>query len=124
MKLPAPIQLAIKERKISMGHARAIINIEDPETQYMVFEQIMKYDFSVRKVEEIVRELMKPEEEKEKKAEKKRQPMELQTHLARYFDTKVDLKRNEKGRGKIVISFKSDSDLERIVELLDKVDKK
>jgi len=48
-----------------MGHARAIINIEDPETQYMVFEQIMKYDFSVRKVEEIVRELMKPEEEKE-----------------------------------------------------------
>ena len=128
LKLPAPIQLAIKERKISMGHARAIINIEDPETQYMVFEQIMKYDFSVRKVEEIVRELMKPEEEKEKKAEKKRQPiedyMELQTHLARYFDTKVDLKRNEKGRGKIVISFKSDSDLERIVELLDKVDKK
>ena len=122
------IQLAIKERKISMGHARAIINIEDPETQYMVFEQIMKYDFSVRKVEEIVRELMKPEEEKERKAERKRQPiedyMELQTHLARYFDTKVDLKRNEKGRGKIVISFKSDSDLERIVELLDKVDKK
>lgn len=111
-----------------MGHARAIINIEDPETQYMVFEQIMKYDFSVRKVEEIVRELMKPEEVKEKKTERKRQPigdyMELQTHLARYFDTKVDLKRNEKGRGKIVISFKSDSDLERIVELLDKVDKK
>ena len=65
---------------------------------------------------------------KERKAERKRQPiedyMELQTHLARYFDTKVDLKRNEKGRGKIVISFKSDSDLERIVELLDKVDKK
>ena len=94
----------------------------------MVFEQIMKYDFSVRKVEEIVRELMKPEEEKERKAGRKRQPiedyMELQTHLARYFDTKVDLKRNEKGRGKIVISFKSDSDLERIVELLDKVDKK
>lgn len=54
-----------------MGHARAIINIEDPETQYMVFEQIMKYDFSVRKVEEIVRELMKPEEEKERKAERK-----------------------------------------------------
>lgn len=128
LRLPAPIQLAIKERKISMGHARAIINIEDQETQYMVFEQIMKYDFSVRKVEEIVRELMKPEEMKVKKAERKRQPigdyMELQTHLSRYFDTKVDLKRNEKGRGKIVIAFKSDSELERIVELLDKMDKK
>ena len=82
----------------------------------------------MRKVEEIVRELMKPEEMKVKKAERKRQPtgdyMELQTHLSRYFDTKVDLKRNEKGRGKIVIAFKSDSELERIVELLDKMDKK
>ena len=71
---------------------------------------------------------MKPEEDIEIIAERYRQPiedyMELQTLLARYFDTKVDLKRNEKGRGKIVISFKSDSDLERIVELLDKVDKK
>lgn len=129
LRLPAPIQLAIKDRKISMGHARAIINIEDPETQNMIFEQILKYDFSVRKVEEIVRELMQPEEAKEKKAEKKkREPIgdyvELQSHLARYFDTKVDLKRNEKGRGKIVISFKSDSELERIVELLDKMDKK
>ena len=128
LRLPAPIQLAIKDRKISMGHARAIINIEDPETQNMIFEQILKYDFSVRKVEEIVRELMQPEEAKEKKVERKREPigdyMALQSHLARYFDTKVDLKRNEKGRGKIVISFKSDSELERIVELLDKMDKK
>lgn len=128
LKLPRPDTVGNQGTENQHGACRAIINIEDPETQYMVFEQIMKYDFSVRKVEEIVRELMKPEEEKERKAERKRQPiedyMELQTHLARYFDTKVDLKRNEKGRGKIVISFKSDSDLERIVELLDKVDKK
>ena len=129
LKLPAAIQLAIKEKKISMGHARAIIGIEDPETQYMVFEQIMKYDFSVRKVEEIVRELMKPEEAKEEEAEKaKPRPIgdyaELQSHLSRYFDTRVDLKRNERGRGKIVISFKSDSELERIVALLDKMNTK
>ena len=129
LKLPAPIQLAIKERKISMGHARAIVNIEEPDTQYMVFEQIMKYDFSVRKVEEIVRELMNPkkEEEIEKKKSKPKtigDYVELQSHLARYFETKVDLKRNEKGRGKIVISFKTDGDLERIVGLLDKLDAK
>lgn len=127
LKLPAAIQLAIKERKITMGHARAIINIEDPETQYMVFEQIVKYDFSVRKVEEIVRELMKPEEAKTPSS-KGSKPIgdyiELQSHLSRYFDTKVDLKRNEKGRGKIVISFKSDSELERIVALLDKMNTK
>lgn len=47
-----------------MGHARAIINIEDPDTQFMIFEQILKYDFSVRKVEEIVRELANPRPEK------------------------------------------------------------
>ena len=128
LKLPAAIQLAIKEKKISMGHARAIIGIEDPETQYMVFEQIMKYDFSVRKVEEIVRELMKPEEAKEEAEKAKPRPIgdyaELQSHLSRYFDTRVDLKRNERGRGKIVISFKSDSELERIVALLDKMNTK
>ena len=129
LKLPAPIQLAIKERKISMGHARAIVNIEDPDTQYMVFEQIMKYDFSVRKVEEIVRELMNPK--KEEKVDKKESKVktiddynELQSHLSRYFETKVDLKRNEKGKGKIVISFKSDCELERIVGLLDKLSAK
>ena len=49
---------------------------------------------------------------------------ELQSHLSRYFDTRVDLKRNERGRGKIVISFKSDSELERIVALLDKMNTK
>ena len=128
LKLPAAIQLAIKEKKISMGHARAIIGIEDPETQYMVFEQIMKYDFSVRKVEEIVRELMKPEEAKAPRPKAELRPIgdyvELQAHLSRYFDTKVDLKRNEKGRGKIVISFKSDGELERIVALLDKMNTK
>ena len=128
LKLPAAIQLAIKEKKISMGHARAIIGIEDPETQYMVFEQIMKYDFSVHKVEEIVRELMKPEEAKEEAEKAKPRPIgdyaELQSDLSRYFDTRVDLKRNERGRGKIVISFKSDSELERIVALLDKMNTK
>ena len=64
LKLPAQIQLAIRDKKISMGHARAIINIEDPDTQFMIFEQILKYDFSVRKVEEIVRELANPRPEK------------------------------------------------------------
>ena len=63
LKLPAQIQLAIRDKKISMGHARAIINIEDPDTQFMIFEQILKYDFSVRKVEEIVRELSSPRSE-------------------------------------------------------------
>lgn len=133
LKLPAQIQLAIRDKKITMGHARAIISIEDADTQFMIFEQILKYDFSVRKVEEIVRELSNPqpvEEEplKEEVAEKPKKTneigdyIELQKHLSRCFDTKVELKRNENGKGKIVIAFRSDAELEKIIELLDKVE--
>ena len=57
LKLPVEIQLAVRDKKISMGHARAILGVEDLEMQLMIFEQIIKYDFSVRKVEEVVREL-------------------------------------------------------------------
>lgn len=130
LKLPAQIQLAIRDKKISMGHARAIINIEDPDTQFMIFEQILKYDFSVRKVEEIVRELSNPKPEEEvgeeaprpKKKEEIGDYIELQQHLCRRFGTKVEFKRNAEGKGKIVIAFRSDAELEKIIGLLDKID--
>lgn len=133
LKLPAQIQLAVQDKKISMGHARAILGVEDPDTQLMIFEQILKYDFSVRKVEEIVRELAnpKPEEpvipeepapEKHKSGNEIGDYIELQKHLSRRFDTKVELKRNESGKGKIIIGFKSDAELEKIIELLDKIE--
>ena len=129
LKLPAQIQLAIRDKKISIGHARAIINIEDPDTQFMIFEQILKYDFSVRKVEEIVREIANPKPEvvedepvKPKKKNEIGDYIELQQHLSRRFETKVELKRNAAGKGKIVIAFKSDAELEKIIGLLDKID--
>ena len=129
LKLPAQIQLAIRDKKISMGHARAIINIEDPDTQFMIFEQILKYDFSLRKVEEIVREIANPKPEavedepvKPKKKNEIGDYIELQQHLSRRFETKVELKRNAAGKGKIVIAFKSDAELEKIIGLLDKID--
>ncbi len=131
LKLPAEIQLALRNKQITMGHARALLGLDDPETQLMIFEQILKYDFSVRKVEEVVRELANPEkkeesvEQKESKRVKKDELgdyIELQKHLSTRFNTKVELKRNENGRGKIVIAFKSDSELERIMELLDKIE--
>ena len=57
LRLPAPIQKAIREQEITMGHARALVNIEEPETQIMIYRQVVKYDFSVRKTEEIVRKI-------------------------------------------------------------------
>ena len=124
LKLPPAIQLGIKTRSISMGHARAIINIEDSETQLMVFEQILKYNFSVRKTEEVVRELNeggKQEKVKKKKAKAPKEYKALETHLSNHFNTKVDFKINDNGKGKIIIDFKSTEDLERIIEIIDKL---
>lgn len=132
LKLPAQIQLAVRDKKISMGHARAILGAEDPDMQLMIFEQILKYDFSVRKVEEIVRELVQPkpearpvvpaERKEKKKADELGDYIELQRHLSRRFDTKVELKRNGDGKGKIIIGFRSDAELEKIIGLLDKME--
>jgi ParB family chromosome partitioning protein len=127
LHLPAPVQVALKEHEITVGHAKAIMGIEDAETQQMICEQIREFDFSVRKVEEIVRELSAPKTEPELPGKIKEQRAaaadyaELQARLSRCLDTGVKLKRNEAGRGKIEIVFKSDDELERILGLLDRL---
>lgn len=129
LKLPAVIQKGIIEKSISMGHARALINVKDPESQIMIYEQILKYDFSVRKVEEFVRNFNQAENEEKTDQEgatvKTKFPTEyqdLKTHLTKYFNTNVDFTMNTKGKGKIVIPFKSTEELERILGTLDKLD--
>lgn len=122
LKLPAEIQLGIRDKIISMGHARAVINIPDPETQLDIYRNILKNDLSVRKVEEIVRKLASPSENtpQSKQVEVSLKEYEsLRNHLADFFKTDVELKRNNKGNGKIVIPFKTDEDLERILAILD-----
>jgi ParB family chromosome partitioning protein len=126
LNLPAKVQLGIRDEKITMGHARALLALKDDETQLMIFDQILKYDFSVRRVEDIVRELS-AEDKLETKKTKKKVPataedyMQLQQHLSSCFATNVDFKRSAKGNGKIVIPFKNDNELERIIAMLDKI---
>jgi len=125
LKLPAVIQKAIREREISMGHARAIINVKDAETQIMIYKQIIAYDFSVRKIEEIVRKINAEEAEPVKP--KKHVPKfpdeyeQLKNHLSKHFATNVGFKINNKGKGQIVIPFETGNDLERIIGVLDKL---
>lgn len=122
LKLPAEIQLGIRERKISMGHARAIINLEDPTVQLNVYNKLISNDLSVRKVEELVKNIQNPPEREVKPpAPEKKEYEDLRVHLSKQFGADVDFNRNNKGRGKIVISFKSDEDLERIIAILDKL---
>jgi ParB family transcriptional regulator, chromosome partitioning protein len=122
LKLPAEIQLGIRDKKISMGHARALVNIENVKTQIKTYYRIIDEDLSVRKIEDITRDINIPKPEEQK--DKVRLPEEyeqLKKHLSDHFVAKIDFKRNNKGSGKIVIPFKSDEDLERIMGIIDKM---
>jgi ParB family chromosome partitioning protein len=124
LRLPAVIQKAIREQVISMGHARALINIQDAETQIMIYRQVVKYDFSVRKTEEIVRKISS--EDGEGTPVKKTAPFpeeynDLKNHLGKYFNTGIVFKINEVGKGKIEIPFADQKELERIIGIFDKL---
>jgi len=122
LKLPAVIQKGLIEKQISMGHARAIINIADQETQTMIYNQILKYGFSVRKVEEIVRSLNEEKVQESTATKSPKYPKEFQVikkQLDKIFKSNIDFSMNEKGRGKITIPFKSQDDLERIVKIIE-----
>ncbi len=125
LKLPAEVQLGIREKKLSMGHARSIVSIEKPESQLKIFHKIVNEELSVRKVEELVRKMSQPQEEKENPVTTRvslpKEYDDLKNHLEKFFETRVDFKRNDNGSGKIVIPFKTDDDLERIVGILDKL---
>lgn len=122
LKLPAVIQKGLIDKLISMGHARAIINIEDSEIQTMIYGQIVKMGLSVRRVEEIVRNLNNDESKGKTSSEKEKFPLEYQgikKQLDKIFSSKVDFLMNNNGKGKIVIPFKSPSDLDRIVKIIE-----
>ncbi len=125
LKLPPEIQLGIRTKKISMGHARTIINIDDPQMQMNVFNRIIKEGLSVRKTEEIVRKLhatKNHENQTDKSNQQHSLPKEyeeLKNELSQYLKTNVDFKRNGKGSGKIIIPFKSDEELDRIIAIFD-----
>ena len=128
LKLPAEVQMGIKDKKIDMGHARALVTIPDPVVQLDLYNRIIKEGLSVRKVEAVVKE--EAQETKSKNA-KKQKPVQktseefdvLKQHLSRFFDTQVDFKYSKSGKGKITIPFNSNEDLERIIGIFDVIKK-
>ena len=123
LKLPAEIQLAIREKQVTMGHAKALISIDNRDMQMMIFEQIVKHDFTVRKTEEVVRNLS---ESKESATKPKAQPTLaeeyefLKLRLSEHFKTNIQFARASNGIGKITIPFRTDEELEKIMAILDK----
>ena len=121
LNLPVEIQTSIREKKLSMGHARALVGIEDKEFQLQVFGKILSNDLSVRKVESLAQKARNQEALEAPSGEEQRSDYEdLREHLSHYFGATIEFKRSNKGTGRIVIPFKSDEDLQRIVSILDK----
>ena len=121
LKLPTEIQIAIRNNKISMGHARALITINDTKTQLIILHRILEKKLSVRQVEEIVRNLTLANPGK-KRNENPILPVKfekIKETLNKKLNTEVDLKLNLHGNGAIIITFKSDEDFDRIVLKLD-----
>ena len=130
LTLPAEIQMGLKEKKIDMGHARALISVVSEADQMDIYSQILKNNLSVRKVEELVRKMAEQSVDEDENSGEKPASNEnasdeyllLRDMLTDLFPSnKVALTRNAKGKGKVVISFGSDEELEKLMEIFDSI---
>jgi len=120
LKLPAEIQLGLRESHLSMGHARALITIDDPITQLKIYRNIIDKELSVRKTEEEVRAIQERHPEKSQKLKSNRDlpetESELKDHLINKLGWAADIKPGTKGDGKIVISYHNEEELQEIIQ--------
>lgn len=123
LKLPPDIQIALRDNRLSMGHARAIISIENSESQLYIFKKIISEDLSVRKVEELTRQLAADKGESSSSKPTNgitpaaKEISQLQAKLSSHFGTKVNVK-SDGTRGEIRIPFLSVEDLNRVLDIL------
>ncbi len=122
LKLPAEIQIALRDNKISMGHARAMININDPDYQITLLNKILSEGLSVRQVEDLSREMNNkpPEKYRPLHITAPQSLINLKNTLLQRLSTPVRVKMNNNGRGQIVIEFGNEQELDRIAGLLNK----
>ncbi len=138
LKLPAEVQMGVKDKKIEMGHARALVTMNDPVTQLSLYNQILQDGLSVRNVEAMVREVVEEKSSGEASTSESKKPRRgaataktgipegfdvLQQHLSSYFQTDVKFSYTKQGKGRITIPFDSPEDLERIIVMFDKMKK-
>lgn len=121
LRLPAEIQIGIKNKVIEMGHARAIAGISDAQMQLKIYNEVVNKQASVRQTEEMVRKALNPDENQNTPSFNSEEYTKLQNSLSTLFNSKIKLKYNENGKGSISIPFKNDEDLSRIMSLLDKI---
>jgi len=129
LKLPASVQVALRNKEIDMGHARALLSVSDPKSQLKVFSEMKKGRLSVRQIENMAKQLSEGGSVKTKTGTRIRQKGSnlsadynlLREGLRKIFKTKVEMTCSESGKGKISIPFANETELERIIEMFDKL---
>ncbi|TAL60910.1 MAG: ParB/RepB/Spo0J family partition protein [Bacteroidetes bacterium] len=128
LKLPESIQAALRDKKITMGHARALLSVNDAQAQTKILNEILNNKLSVRRIEEYARNypVKKGSQKSKVKSQKKTatsvlsfEEQKMQEDMADHFKAKISIEKQNAGGGNIVISFKSDNDLKRIAGILD-----
>ncbi|OHX68112.1 ParB/RepB/Spo0J family partition protein [Flammeovirga pacifica] len=123
LKLPPEIQTGLRNNMISMGHARALVNVNSIEVQLMIFDMIVKNELSVRKTENLVRDVIQGKDLKKGDVKTKNQPLDfefsrLQRDLSTHFGTQIKINNATDGKGEIKIPYQSVEDLNRILDIL------
>ena len=124
LKLPAQIQIALKNKDIDMGHARALLSIDSPSTQLKLFKEVQRNGYSVRKVEELVQKLKNGESIQTVKKPDSQLSLEysiLRDRLSDLFKVKVQMTCSSQGKGKISIPFANEDELEHVMNIIDKI---
>ncbi|WP_047447961.1 ParB/RepB/Spo0J family partition protein [Alistipes sp. ZOR0009] len=125
LKLPAEVQLAIRKRLLSMGHARALVNIDDQELQLDLLRKIIEEDLSVRQIEQLVKKIAEGKKDEEDKNGEEDLPdsyFRVVEHLEKMFTSDINIKKGAKGSGKIIIGFKSEKEINTILKKLEQLD--
>lgn len=125
LKLPAEVQLGLRDRRVDMGHARALLAVENPKLQLKLYNEIIKRGLSVRQVEELAKQYNGQEPETGGKVPRSQGISEeyelLKNHLSQSFHTQVQFTCNRQGRGKITFPFKNEQELERLISIFDRL---
>lgn len=123
LKLPAEVQLGLRDKRVDMGHARALLTIEKPALQLKLYNEILRNGLSVRKVEELAKKYQSglTDSKKEQVRTKSSDFSALKNRLSQTFNTRVLLTCNEAGKGKITIPFNDTEQLERLIALFDNI---
>ena len=122
LKLPAEVQLGLRDKAVDMGHARALLSVEKPTMQLKLYNEILKKGLSVRQVEQRAKEMNEEGSTEPKAPEKKVNNADydvLKQHLSKSFGVAVSFACNKDGKGKISFPFKNEEELERIIRIFD-----